>query len=222
MARSVRTRTADPHTARGLDRLVNFSDATVAIAITLLVLPLVDLAGELNDVGFWQLVLGHLGTFIAFLVSFVVIARLWIGHHRLFESVADYSRALLWENFLWLAGIVFLPFATNAVSVLPTGDGASYGVYVGTMALVTVAMILMESELRRHPALVREDARGSVALAGSLALLILLVVAGALVVLFPLVGMFWLLVLFLSRPVEVLLVRISPRLGAAAGGGRRG
>ena len=29
----------------GFDRLVNFSDATVAIAMTLLVLPLVDLGG---------------------------------------------------------------------------------------------------------------------------------------------------------------------------------
>lgn len=40
--------THQARTERGLDRLVNFSDATVAIAITLLILPLVDLAGELS------------------------------------------------------------------------------------------------------------------------------------------------------------------------------
>ena len=33
-------------TERGFDRLVNFSDAVVAIAATLLVLPLVDLGSE--------------------------------------------------------------------------------------------------------------------------------------------------------------------------------
>ena len=35
-------------TPRGLDRLVNFSDATIAIAITLLVLPLVDVANQIS------------------------------------------------------------------------------------------------------------------------------------------------------------------------------
>ncbi|MET3451253.1 TMEM175 family protein [Curtobacterium sp. 1544] len=40
--------TEQARTERGLDRLVNFSDATVAIAITLLILPLVDIAGELT------------------------------------------------------------------------------------------------------------------------------------------------------------------------------
>jgi uncharacterized membrane protein len=35
-------------TERGLDRLVNFSDATVAIAITILLLPLVDVAVEIE------------------------------------------------------------------------------------------------------------------------------------------------------------------------------
>ena len=36
-------------TERGLDRLVNFSDATVAIAITVLLLPLVDIALEIEQ-----------------------------------------------------------------------------------------------------------------------------------------------------------------------------
>ena len=43
--------------SRGLDRLVTFADAVVAIAITLLVLPLVDIAGNVGDVPVGSLLL---------------------------------------------------------------------------------------------------------------------------------------------------------------------
>jgi hypothetical protein len=73
-------------TDRGLDRLVNFSDATVAIAITLLLLPLVDIADEIRRESLGDLLADHVGTLIAFFVSFVVISRLWLSHHRLFAA----------------------------------------------------------------------------------------------------------------------------------------
>ncbi|MBD0324039.1 MAG: DUF1211 domain-containing protein, partial [Aldersonia sp.] len=63
-------------TQRGLDRLVNFSDATVAIAVTVLVLPLTDLAGQGNR-GVVDILADHGSVIGAFLVSFSVIAVLW-------------------------------------------------------------------------------------------------------------------------------------------------
>ena len=73
-------------TERGLDRLVNFSDATVAIAITVLLLPLVDIALEIEKESLGELLWSNIGTIIAFAITFAVIARLWSVHHRIFEA----------------------------------------------------------------------------------------------------------------------------------------
>ena len=59
-------------TERGLDRLVNFSDATVAIAITVLLLPLVDIALEIEKLSLGDLFARNLGTIIAFAITFAV------------------------------------------------------------------------------------------------------------------------------------------------------
>ena len=62
-----------PTTERGLDRVVNFSDAVVAIAITLIILPLVDLAQEHDD-GSVVAFFGHNWTGLAAAaLSFVVV-----------------------------------------------------------------------------------------------------------------------------------------------------
>jgi uncharacterized membrane protein len=75
-------------THEGLDRLITFLDAVVAIAITLLVLPLVDLlAGAAPGTDLAAVLAGNAGQFGAFLLSFAVIARLWWTHHRLGEQV---------------------------------------------------------------------------------------------------------------------------------------
>ena len=61
-------------TQRGLDRLVNFSDATVAIALTVLVLPLVELAGQTQSGGVDAFLTDHRSVILAFLVSFLTAA----------------------------------------------------------------------------------------------------------------------------------------------------
>lgn len=101
---------------RGLDRLVNFTDATVAIAITFLVLPLVDVVEEGGSPDLGTLLSQNYGTLSAFFITFAVIGRLWLVHHAVFEGVARYSSALVTANFVWMASIVLLPFAANLLS----------------------------------------------------------------------------------------------------------
>lgn len=198
-------------TERGLDRLVNFSDATVAIAITLLVLPLVDAASGLGTMSVAEWAGHHLGALIGFGVSFVVIARFWVIHHRVFEWVVDYSPGIVRTNFLWLAAIVFLPFTTNLLSTASPDRADVDGLYIGNMLVVSLAFLLIEVQLVRQPELVREDARDQVDLARGAVTPILLAVALVLAVLLPVVGLFWLFLLLLSLPLERLLHRALGR-----------
>lgn len=100
-----------------LERLTFFSDAVFAIAITLLVIeirpPVLHGASEAE--------LGHAlaaltPNFVGFFVSFFVIGRFWLGHHRLFGQLARADDKLTFANLLLLLGIAFMPFPTAVFS----------------------------------------------------------------------------------------------------------
>jgi uncharacterized membrane protein len=100
----------------GLERLVFFSDAVVAIAITLLALDLrIDkVAGQTHFTASdifseWQ-------KFLAFLLSFMLIALFWLNHHQFFQLIRKIDEPLVWHNAGWLLFIVLLPFSTTLVS----------------------------------------------------------------------------------------------------------
>jgi uncharacterized membrane protein len=155
-------RTFGVHTERGLDRLVNFSDAVVAIAITLLVLPLVDLPGELATTPFRTVMSEHSWSLIGFGVSFLVIARLWRVHHQIFERVRDYNRALVWLNFTWLFTIVLLPFPTALLGSndLPDATRPIDTFYLATLTVSSAALAGMTLLIDRVAELRVSDADG--------------------------------------------------------------
>src|SRR5689334_22036352 len=99
-----------------LDRLVFFSDAVVAIAITLLALDLrIEKGEELSKLSFAAI--GHLWPkFAAFLLSFILIAVFWKVHHKFFFHIRKIDVNLLWFNIFWLLFIVLLPFTTTLIS----------------------------------------------------------------------------------------------------------
>lgn len=141
------------HTERGFDRLVNFSDAVVAIAITLLVLPLTEIAGDAEkyeSVG--ELLDDHSGVLSAFLISFVVLANYWLIHHRIFEWINGYDSALAWLNIGWLLFIVLIPFTTEVITNLSFGAGSGV-MYSGNLAAIGLFLALIGWHVKRTPAL---------------------------------------------------------------------
>jgi uncharacterized membrane protein len=196
-------------TERGLDRLVNFSDATVAIAITLLILPLVDAAPEIAHESFATFLSDNGWQLLAFALSFAVIARFWVIHHRVFEWVRDYNPVLVWLNFVWLGTIAFMPFTTNIISNSNGERPELYALYIGNLLAISVSMQLIGLVLTRNPALVREDAHQEMDSTRGWSASILIAVSLVLAVLVPQVGMYWLFLMFLSEPLHLLLARLS-------------
>jgi uncharacterized membrane protein len=91
------------------DRVLFFSDAVFAIAITLLVVDL-RVPDEVLNTGD-QL---HADKYriLGFAISFLVIGLFWMGHHRLFRYITALDRPVIFLNLLFLGTIAFLPYPT--------------------------------------------------------------------------------------------------------------
>ncbi len=122
------SRSESARDAHSLERLVFFSDAVFAIAITLLVLEIdvPHLPEGANTADFGSALYRLLPSFFAFSLSFLVIGRFWIGHHDLFGQITRYSGQLLFPNLLYLMAIAFMPFATAFM-------GANLGKFVPSL-----------------------------------------------------------------------------------------
>ncbi|WP_067460942.1 TMEM175 family protein [Actinomadura macra] len=195
--------------SREPDRLVLFTDAVVAIAVTLLVLPLVDVVPEASEAGdsAVEVITKHQSEIWSFLLSFVVIMRLWLAHHRIFQHVRAYSRPLIVCNLGWLLTIIVLPFPTEMAGVY-SNERFTPIFYISTILLATgfqLGLMLIvgndtEVASKSHPVTPEE-------LAGSVTVTALLAAALILVLAIPQLSYWTLLVLFLSSVIEKFWLR---------------
>jgi len=97
-----------------LDRLVFFSDAVFAISITLLVLDIhvPDLPRVISVADSWRRFTDQGPSFFAFVLSFAVIGRFWMGHHERCRTLRHFDPRLMWPNMLYLMAVAYMPFAT--------------------------------------------------------------------------------------------------------------
>ncbi|WP_144720464.1 TMEM175 family protein [Agrococcus jejuensis] len=196
------------------ERMVFFTDAVVAIAMTLLILPLMESVSEGGERSAAGWAAEHADQLLAFLISFALVGTFWRWHHALYERVERYTPALMRLNFLWMLAIVWLPVAT-ALSTADGGDASNVIVYVASIAAIPFVSAIIHLHVLRHPALVREgmtiDHRG---LAANVSLVLVLGVALAIALLLPDVGYLALLITFATRFVSMALHRPIERLAA--------
>lgn len=93
-------------------RLGAFSDGVFAIAITLLVLELIQTLHPHSDAGIIKRSLEHWESFLAFFVGFVTIFVCWINHHVALEYIKEIDTAFIWINGFLLFLITLTPFPT--------------------------------------------------------------------------------------------------------------
>lgn len=126
----------------GLSRLINFSDAVIAIAITLLVLEiqLPEAPRGLEAPVITGEILALWPKYLGYLVSFWVIGLYWLAHHRIFGLIRGCDRRLLTLNLAFLFTVAFMPFPT---SVLFDYAGIFIAVllYAGTLTLTGLSLV---------------------------------------------------------------------------------
>ena len=99
-------------------RIEAFSDGVIAILITVMVFDL-KINESIGETNFWESLESIYPKFLAYGVSFLMIAILWVNHHQLFHQIKKSERALLWYNIHLLFWMSLIPFATNLVGANP-------------------------------------------------------------------------------------------------------
>ena len=130
------------------DRVLFFSDAVFAIAITLLV---VDIRVPDIVTNTAQELSAAKGRIISFAISFLVIGLFWMGHHRLFRYVTALDRGLIFLNLLFLGTIAFLPYPTAllfAGGTRQTTGPVFYAACVAVAGLMELAVWLYASHTK--------------------------------------------------------------------------
>jgi uncharacterized membrane protein len=128
---------------RGHDpaRVLALSDGVFAIIITLLVLEI-----HVPDLGQGQTLVDALRevrpSFVAFLISFVVVAIAWAGHRDLFSLIRRTNRILVWLNILYLLPLSILPFGASLLARYDRDPIAlkMYGILLVAIAVARLGM----------------------------------------------------------------------------------
>lgn len=125
------------------ERILFFSDAVIAIVITLLVLELK--APHIERAHFTEAAMRHelfelLPKFLGFVYSFFIVGMMWIEHHRIFRFITDWDFGLIWRNLLFLLFVAFIPFPTALFSENYYSQTA-FMLYASSFALAALAKV---------------------------------------------------------------------------------
>ena len=194
-------------TERGIDRFVFFTDAVVAVAITLLVLPLIDTASNIGGASVPEYIGENFTRIIAFVLSFAVVGRFWISHHQFIENITDYNRNALWLNMAWMLTIVFLPVPAELLSSEEGHFMLANGLYIGTMLVNMILTLLLRTLYVHKPEMLTDEGLHivRVGLIDIRLNVVLLSIALTLSITVPQTGIWTLLLLVLSSPIARLI-----------------
>lgn len=142
------------------DRAVAFIDATFALALALTLLAttleLDSDPAQWTDLDALYNAIGE--QFLAFVVSFIIVAGYWLAHYRLFASFIAIDIKVIVVNLALLAAIVLLPFTSESAGdpainhlPLPTALLAIDIAAVSTTFTILYVMARRRGLLRSEP-----------------------------------------------------------------------
>ena len=124
-------------------RLEAFSDGVFAIAITLLVL---EIKVPSPDTALGAALFRLWPSYLAYVVSFLVIGAIWINHHAMFKHIVRVDGMLLLLNVLHLMLIAFLPFPTAVLAEAfhrGTDESIAAAFYGGILTVIGIFVTAM-------------------------------------------------------------------------------
>lgn len=151
--------TDDPQVeGNAAERVIFFSDAVVAIAITLLALALPVPAGfdGMTNGQLLHALSRNWDEYFPFLISFVVIANHWTVHRKIFRYVNRLNGQVIAANMVWLLMMIVTPFATRMLEG-DGGFGVRFTLYALVQIIASACLLLMSVETVRGD-LLRPDA----------------------------------------------------------------
>jgi len=159
---------APVHRIRALSkvRVEAFSDGVFAIAITLLVLEIaVPLSSEHDLIG---ALLALWPSYLAYVISFLTIGWVWIGHTAIIAHVTGIDRILIRLNLALLLAVAFLPFPTKLMGeYLGRSEPERVAVIFYGLVLLAIELLLawmwryvLEARDIRHPDVSDDELEG--------------------------------------------------------------
>lgn len=189
-----------PHGSLGFTRTVNLSDAIFAIAMTLLVLTLDTPAAADGQLA--ETLIEQGPQLVAFVLSFAFVANIWWQHQKIVDALETFEPGLVALDLALLGAVALVPFPTSLVGRYPTERVAVLSL-VGLFIVLSLLYLLMVVRAQLVGAW-REPMPGTVwywhLLTWGMGMLVL-VVAGGLTFVDPLIGLLVLAVSIALGPI---------------------
>lgn len=129
------------------ERLAAFTDAVLAIIMTILVLELERPSAPTLS-ALWELRHG----FFSYTLSFFWLGSMWISIHNEWETIEKVTTKILWVNMLLLFFTSIIPYATDLVSKNFNNSVAQgfYGIFVIFVTLANIWLSKVLEDEHKH------------------------------------------------------------------------
>lgn len=135
-----------------LERVILFSDAVFAIIITIMVLDIRLPEGikHADPNHLRSAFLELIPKALAYGLSFVLVAKFWLSHLKMFSHLKDYDAKLLVHNLGYLFSVSLFPFAVTLISGNIGLQSAVYGWGIYTYAGIILISTLSQTMLSHY------------------------------------------------------------------------
>ncbi|MES2328002.1 MAG: TMEM175 family protein [Bacteroidota bacterium] len=147
------TKEASIHREFELERMILFSDAVFAIAITLLIIEIKfpELPEDFKvSLDLWKMFKPTVIEFLGFFMSFFFIGVSWARHLKMFRYLKAYDNGVIFRNLLSLMFIVSFPFSTSALIHARPSFMFPVIIYMGNLVLIFLSNFLLSYYIFKH------------------------------------------------------------------------